>query len=156
MLKNTIGLYILLVCLYAQPLLAGNIMISDPWIREAPPVSKVLAGYFLLRNHEQKDLVLVSAKSKDFSKVEIHLSKMHQGMMKMEKQNKVSLPQGKEFQFKPGGYHLMLMSPKRKLSSGDKVEIILVFEDGKELPATFTVRKDTSKPMQGMQHHHQH
>lgn len=156
MLKKTIGLFILLVCGYAQPVLAGDIMISDPWVREAPPAARMLAGYFLLRNHDQKDHVLVSARSEAFAKVEMHLSSVQQGMMKMEKQDKITFLHGKEFHFKPGGYHLMLMKPKRKLSSGDKVEIILVFGDGKELPVTFTVRKAKEKPMQEMQHHHNH
>ncbi len=151
MFKNIVGVLILLF--YAQPLLADGIVIKDSWIREAPPTSRVLAGYFILHNKDQKDNVIISVKSKDFVEVEIHLSKVQQGMMKMEKQDKLILPKGEMFHFKPGGYHLMLIKPKRKLHSGDKVEIILEFEDGKEISGTFIVRKDADKPMQDMQHH---
>ena len=153
MFKNIIGIFILL--LNAPLLLADGIVITDSWIREAPPTSRVLAGYFIVLNRDQKDHVIVSAKSKDFVGVEIHFSKVQQGMMKMEKQDNILLPEGEMFHFKPGGYHLMLIKPKRKLRSGDKVEIILRFEDGKEMSNTFIVRKDISKPKQDT-HNHRH
>jgi copper(I)-binding protein len=153
MCKYIIGVFILLF--YAQPLLADGIVIKDSWVREAPPNSRVLAGYFTLLNDDKKDHVIISTRSKDFVEIEIHLSKVQQGMMKMEKQDKVLLPKGEMFHFKPGGYHLMLIKPKRKLRSGDKVEIILELEGGREISDTFIVRKDINKPMQSM-HHHQH
>ena len=151
MVKHIVGIFILLF--YVQPLLAGGVVIKDSWIREAPPTARVLAGYFTLHNQDQKDNVIISARSKEFFGVEIHLSNVQQGMMKMEKQDKILLPKGEMFHFKPGGYHLMLIKPKRQLHAGDKVNITLQFEDGKEISDTFIVRKDVNKPMQGMEHH---
>ena len=43
--------------------------------------------------------------------------------------------------FAPGGYHLMLMTPKRTLRAGDAVVINLEFRGGLVLPVAFEVRK---------------
>ena len=43
--------------------------------------------------------------------------------------------------FAPGGYHLMLMNPKRTLRAGDPVVINLQFRGGPDLPVAFQVRK---------------
>jgi len=43
--------------------------------------------------------------------------------------------------FAPGGYHLMLMNPKRRLHSGDRVEIVLEFRGGLVVPVAYEVRK---------------
>jgi len=43
--------------------------------------------------------------------------------------------------FAPGGYHLMLMNPKRTLRAGDPVVINLEFRGGLVLAVAFEVRK---------------
>ena len=51
------------------------------------------------------------------------------------------LPPAASLIFAPGGYHLMLMNPKRTLRAGDPVVIKLEFRGGLVLPVAYEVRK---------------
>jgi hypothetical protein len=45
-------------------------------------------------------------------------------------------------EFKPGGYHFMLMGRKQPLRAGDKVDLTLTFSNRTELVTTAEVRKN--------------
>jgi len=55
--------------------------------------------------------------------------------------SQIELTPNASFIFTPGGYHLMLMSPKRTLRAGDRVDINLEFRSGLRLLVSFEVRK---------------
>ena len=46
--------------------------VRDGWVRPAPPVAQVRAGYLVLVNPGEKELVIDRVDSKDFGAVEIH------------------------------------------------------------------------------------
>lgn len=48
--------------------------------------------------------------------------------MKMRQIRAVELPAGKTVEFKPGGYHVMLMDLKEQVKAGDTIPMTLVFE----------------------------
>lgn len=146
-MKRLLGL--LIVCLVA-PAWAGQMEVADAWVREAPPNAPMMAGYLTLKNRGHDPAVLVGASSPQFKKVEIHRSRMENGMAHMEKQREVKIPPGGEVRFQPGGYHLMLMHPVRRLRAGDTVRLELVFADGARVRVEAPVRRDHG----GMMHHH--
>lgn len=117
------------------------VMVNSPWIREAPPSAKVLAGYLELHNTGKKTLTLVQASCADFDKVEIHTTTNDNGMMRMEALSAVDIGKNQKVQFQPGGIHLMLISPKRKLKAGDEVVVSLSFKSGFKKDVTMTVKK---------------
>jgi len=127
--------------------------IEAAWIRQAPPVARVMAGYMTLRNPSDEVLILRGAESPFFEKVEIHRTRMKGGMAGMMRQELVEIPPHGELEFAPGGLHLMLTGPKRPLGVGDAVTITLLFDGGHSLPVRFTVR-----PLEGMERsgNHQH
>ena len=49
---------------------------------------------------------------------EVHEMKMEGDVMRMRPVPKVDLPAGRTVEFKPGGYHLMLMDLKQALKPG--------------------------------------
>ncbi len=131
------------------------IVIRDAWIREAPPNSTALAGYMILENPSDKSQSLTSVSATAFGRVMIHRTEQKDGMAHMTHQKQVTIPANGKVMFAPGGYHLMLMEPRRSLHAGDQVTVNLVFADESKLSVIFKVRKDMlMKGEEDMKHHH--
>lgn len=147
--KLVLALFALMMVI---PALAGShskaVMVQDPWVKEAPPTAKVNAGYMVLENHSGQAQVLTGASSPAFGKVEIHNTEIHNGMAHMIRQDSVEIPAHGSFEFKPGGYHFMLMDVKHAPKAGGKVQLMLNFADGSQAHVTAEVRKG----MGGMDH----
>ncbi len=121
---------------------AGDaVSVRDAWIREAPPGMTMMAGYMELRNNTSRPQVLVAASSSGFGSVMIHRTIVKDGMAGMAHASRLELAANASLIFAPGGYHLMLMKPKRSLRAGDRVDINLEFRGGLVLPVAFEVRK---------------
>lgn len=119
----------------------AGVFVSDAWVREAPPGVAMMAGYMTLRNNTSRSQVLVAASSPGFETVMMHRTVVKDGMASMEHTRQVELSPSASLTFTPGGYHLMLMNPKRTLRAGDQVVINLEFRGGLVLPVAFEVRK---------------
>jgi len=119
----------------------AGVSVRDAWVREAPPGVSMMAGYMVLQNKTSRPQVLVAASSSGFDTVMIHRSIAKQGMTGMEHAPQIELLPNASLLFAPGGYHLMLMNPKRRLHSGDRVEIVLEFRGGLVVPVAYEVRK---------------
>lgn len=118
----------------------SDIVVSEPWIREAPPGAPALAGYMRVENRGSAASALSGARSEAFGMVMIHQSVHEGGMARMVHADRIDLPPGEAVSFEPGGYHLMLMSPMREVKRGDRIEIVLEFSDGGMRPVVFDVR----------------
>ena len=119
----------------------AGVSVRDAWIREAPPGASTMAGYMELRNGTSRPRLLVAASSSEFDSVMIHRSIVKDGMVGMVHASRVELRSNANLIFAPGGYHLMLMHPKRALRSSDRVIINLEFSGGPVLGVAFEVRK---------------
>jgi copper(I)-binding protein len=62
-------------------------------------------------------------------RVELHETRIEQGVAKMRRVQSLDIPAGGSAELKPGGYHVMLMDLKRELKEGDTVPIELVVEE---------------------------
>jgi copper(I)-binding protein len=152
MLKSIQSITLTVLLLVAGNSLAADahLMIMDPWVREAPPNAKMLAGYFTIMNHSGKSAEIVGATSDKFEKVELHKTVQEGGVAKMIAQPSVEVGKQATVKFQPGGLHLMLINPKAPLKSGDKVDITLKLKKGDDLKMTAVVKKG------GAQEEHQH
>jgi copper(I)-binding protein len=135
------------VCLILAPTLVpaaseeAGVSVRDAWIRETPPGMTMMAGYMALRNDTSRSQVLVAASSPGFATVMIHRTIVKDGMARMVHASQIELAPNASLIFAPGGYHLMLMNPKRTLRAGDRVDITLEFRGGLVLPVAYEVRK---------------
>jgi copper(I)-binding protein len=120
---------------------SGDLVVQNAWINEAPPNAKVLAAYMVIENHTAKNDALISVTSGTFAKVETHQSIEEDGMAKMIKLPKINVPAQGKAVLAPGGMHLMLIKPKKRLKQGDHVELILNFEGGKKISVKTMVKK---------------
>ena len=59
----------------------------------------------------------------------------------MRPEERVNVAAGGAVTFAPGGRHLMLMGPHRKLRAGDSVPVELEFEGGRLMSLQISVRK---------------
>ena len=119
----------------------AGVSVRNAWVRESPPGVAMMAGYMALQNNTSRSQVIVAAHSSDFETVMIHRTIVKNGMAGMEHAPQIELAPNASLIFAPGGYHLMLMNPKRTLRAGNSVVINLEFRGGPVLPVAFEVRK---------------
>lgn len=130
-----------------------SFLITDAWVREAPPNTRVLAAYMTLHNRSDGFRVLEKVSSPDFEKIEVHKIEISDGVMRMLPVKFLEIGPGKDMQLQPGGYHMMLRNPKRKLHAGDAVRIELHFKRMQSITIEVPVmRADNSSDTQ--QHNH--
>jgi len=119
----------------------ADITISDAWARPGFTGANS-AVYFEIENKSEKDDALLSAQASVAELVELHESKMDSnGMMKMQKQDRVNAPQNKRVTFQPGGLHVMLVNLTQDLKVGDRFKLTLTFENAGEIKVDVEVRQ---------------
>ncbi len=133
----------------------ADVVISNAWVPEAPPVARVMAGYMTLKNTTDKDINITAVSSPDFKNVEMHRTETKDGMARMVEQKSLALPANGETIFKPGGLHLMLINPKRKLARGDSVTLMIT-ADKKQITLKAQIKEATLDDHSTHQHHHHH
>ncbi len=121
-----------------------ELTISNPWVPEAPPRVAALAGYMTIENGLGESRTLLGASGAHFERVEIHRTVYEKdtGLARMIPMDRISIAPGERVLFEPGGYHLMLVGPKKALQDGEIVPLILIFEDGSRPRVEFEVRRD--------------
>ena len=139
LLKSTLLCTALLL---SSPSYATEVLkISNGFSPEAPPVAKVLAAYMTLSNPGNTEVVITSASSTDFDKVEIHSMEMKDGMMHMVEQKELRISAKGELTLEPGELHMMLINKHRSLKDGDTIKITITFHDGQTQTISLPVRK---------------
>jgi copper(I)-binding protein len=154
--RNTVFAGLILALIPLTPTAAGideaGVSVRDAWVRETPPGMTMMAGYMELRNNTSQPQVLVAASSSGFENVMMHRTTVKDGVAGMVHLSQIELTPNASLLFAPGGYHLMLMNPKRTLRAGDPVVINLEFRNGLVLPVVFKVRQMTNKGHTGRVH----
>jgi copper(I)-binding protein len=119
---------------------SNQVEFEGAWIKQLPPVVPMRAGYVAISNESKTSVSIVAAQSDAFELVEMHETLMADGMMKMVQRESIELPARSKVELKPGGAHLMLITPKRNLAVGDKVAIEVSFDDNTTRKVEFEVR----------------
>lgn len=119
----------------------STLRITGAWVREAPPVAKVNAGYFSICNGGETDTMLSQVSSPRFGRVEMHQTVEENGTSRMERLVSVSLPAGKCVTFEPGGRHLMMFDAVERVRAGENVLLRFTFTNQADLEITAPVRR---------------
>ncbi len=128
----------------------AGIEVAQPQVRLLPPGLPNTSAYFTLTNTGQKDRSLIAVNSTSAKRVEIHNHIMTDGVMRMEKQDKLDIPADTAKELQPGGYHLMLFGLKKPLKENQLVPLALYFADGEVIMIEAVVSSEIG------QHHHHH
>ena len=118
----------------------ASVHVSEAWIRWLP-AGLPAGGYMILHNDSGHPVALEQASSPDYGQTMLHHSEMQNGTMRMLPVHSVEIPAHGQLEFKPGGYHIMLMQPRHDVHPGDQVPVTLRFSDGEQLRVPFEVRK---------------
>ena len=133
------GLALLLTSPYV--LADSVLLVTDAWVREAPPGAHMLAAYLTIENTSPQARVLRGVDSKQFSHVMLHKSEVVDGIARMTHVNHLEIPAHGSLALEPGSYHLMMPAAQKRLIAGDQVEFELHFADGESLHVQAEVRK---------------
>ncbi|VAX09783.1 hypothetical protein MNBD_GAMMA25-1269 [hydrothermal vent metagenome] len=120
---------------------APALSINGAYSPEAPPVVKVLAAYMMIENKSANEIKITAIQSPDFDQVEIHRIDSHDGMMRMVKQEHLTIPAGKVISLSPGELHIMLLQPHRTFKDGDVISLQLTLNNGTQQTINVPVRK---------------
>ncbi len=110
---------------------AAQVSVTEAWVRATVPQQRATGAFMTLRT--AVDAKLVEARSPVAAVVELHEMAMDGQIMKMRAVSAVDVPAGRTVELKPGGYHVMLMDLRGRITAADRVPLTLVFEgkDGK-------------------------
>ncbi len=125
---------------YSGSVWAADIEVKGPWTRATVHGASVAVGFLTIENKGAETDRLTSASADVAEKVELHETRMENGVMQMR-----ALPQGAEIKpgatlvLKPGSYHLMLLGLKGQLLPGGAVHLTLTFSKAGQVEVTMPV-----------------
>jgi copper(I)-binding protein/transcriptional regulator GlxA family with amidase domain len=122
---------------------AEKFVIQNAWIQEMPPARRLTAAYMTIENLSGKESALLAAKADVAGAVELHRAETNDGMMRMRKLDRVTLPAGKTEL--TGDLHIMLIDLKSALKEGDQVALTLEFENGVKQTVLAPVKKRSAE-----------
>jgi copper(I)-binding protein len=125
-----------------------GIEVSDAWARTSLQGMNS-AVYFVIENHNADADELIGAASNTADAVEVHESKMEGDMMMMNRVESIALEPSVKVEFKPGGYHVMLIGIKQDLKAGDEIEVTLQFRDSPSITIKAVVKDAGGMDMEG-------
>jgi copper(I)-binding protein len=103
--------------------------VEGAWVRTAVPGQQGTGAFMRLTARQPMQLVAVATPMAGTA--EVHEMKLEGDIMRMRQVAKVDLPAGQTVEFKPGGYHFMLMDLKQALKPGTMVPLTLVLRDAR-------------------------
>lgn len=114
--------------------------VVDGWLRPPPMPMPMMAGFARIDNPCAATAIVVGAHSDAFASVELHETRVVDGVSRMRGVAELPVVAGAEVVMRPGGLHLMLMRPVSPLAAGDVARVELILADGRRVGADFEVR----------------
>lgn len=139
-LNNTLVL-LLSIFLTSCVSTSKDIQIKDPYVREVPPNQTISASFMTLINNTESDIALLKVTSNIAKSIELHEHTHNKGIMQMRQVSKIIIPANNSKKLQPGGFHIMLFGLQRKIKAGEKVNLILEFDNGTKENISATVKK---------------
>ena len=115
---------------------APEIAIENARVRALIPGQDKTVAYMDVQNRTARAVTLVGASAASVRAMEIHTTRMDNGVMRMRRLKSVEVPAGKKVRFEPGGRHLMLFGVE---SLDGELLVQLEFSDGTTRGATFAL-----------------
>jgi len=150
-LQRTLTILLLLIGSSLTIAADATFTIGEPWIREAPPTTNVMAGYMTLINAGDTPVIVTSISSPDFEGAGIHRTVVEAGVARMLPVTQLDIPANSQLKLEPGGLHLMLFEPQRPLREGATATLIIHRSNGSKVTVTAPVIRKT-----GEDHSHHH
>lgn len=117
---------------------SNGITFNDLTVYAPRAGSRVTAGFTNIINKSADAVTITSISSPQFNIVEIHETAIINGVARMVKIEALTIPEHQSVTLKPGGKHLMLIDPKKFITEGEEINLII------ELSRNETVMLSTS------------
>ena len=91
------------------------------------------AAYFMIMNDGDEADTLIGASSEVASSTEMHETRIENDVAQMAPVQRVDVPAHGSIEFRPGGYHVMLVGLNQDLIVGDTLKLTLQFEKSGEV-----------------------
>ena len=136
------NIFLIILFMFSGSVIAEPVLqLSDPWVRQAPPTAKNLAGYGELKNISNSEIKVISITSSLFERIEMHITTFENGMMRMAEVKNLALKPGESVFFEPGGRHFMLIKPKAAIKAGLIIPIEVKLASGTVISFKMKVRR---------------
>lgn len=132
------GLWLITCCSSAM----AQLVISNAWVKLAPPGAKANAAYVQLNNNSDQSLVIQSLSATCCAGLMLHRTRYENDKAIMEHLDQLIVPAQGEVLLAPGGLHIMLMQATTPLRLGDQVEMQLHFSNGQQQTIQLPVKAD--------------
>jgi copper(I)-binding protein len=117
------GLIWLVLLGLAAPVVAADLEVKDPRLRQLLPGQNKTAGYFDITNNGPAAVTLVGAASDAAQAIEFHRIVHDGNIVRMRRAEKVVVAPGETVRFQPGGLHLMVFGISL-LAQHTKIELL--------------------------------
>jgi copper(I)-binding protein len=131
---------------------APALRVDAAWARATAPGAANGAAYFTLTGGDVDDRLLAAGAAVS-ERVELHTHALHDGMMRMTAVHAVEVPAAARVEFRPGGYHVMLLGLRAPLVAGSRFPLRLTFARGGVVDVEVEVRAADVAPG-GHRHSH--
>ena len=105
---------------------SAEVVVKDAWARATVPQQRATGVFMQLQS--DKEVRLMDVQSTAAGMAGVHEMQMENNVMKMREVLQLTIPAGKNIEFKPGGLHVMLMDLKSQAKEGDIIPLKLIFE----------------------------
>jgi copper(I)-binding protein len=129
-MRRALALALVLVLAACTRTADAPLQVSDAWLRAIPEGVTSTAGYLSIENRSRERRELTAVTSPQFARVELHETRIEDGMARMRRLDALELPPGEGVTLAPGGVHLMLLDPVRTLAPGEHATLRLQLDDG--------------------------
>jgi len=118
----------------------GSIHITQPWARATPKGAKSGAGYMTITNNGTTADRVNCVSSDASAQCQIHSMTMEGGVMKMRPvEGGLEIKPGETVTLAPGGFHVMLVTLKRRLETGQTIKTTLKFDKAGTVDVDYSV-----------------
>ncbi|MBO0661002.1 copper chaperone PCu(A)C [Jiella sp. MQZ9-1] len=132
----------------AQPVKVGALVIENAWARATLPNAPVAGAYMTIKNTGKTSDRLIGGTTSAAKEVQVHEMKMDGSVMTMRRlKDGLEIPAGGTVTLQPGGVHLMLMKPAKRIREGETLPVTLMFKKAGSMKVDFAVEKpDAMRP----------
>lgn len=125
---------------------AGDIEVSNSFVKITPPNMKQTAIFMDIKNNSDKEISLIDANTSLSSVTELHTHIKDGEMMKMIKVSDIKIPAHGEANLKPGGLHIMVFNLNSSVNENTTANVWLKFDNNE----TMLIENIPSKKVQKM------
>ena len=129
--------------------------VDQAWVQLNANPDAPSAGYFTVHGGPES-VALRDVRTEGALRIEMHESRMQDGVMTMAPIPSVDVPAQTKLAFAPGGKHLMIYGINPAVVKEGKMSLMFIFSNGDRLPVDAAIKAvgAGSAPMNGMDHAH--